>query len=121
MATTIEKETREILSSYVGSAAYCPGLPGRDDNAKKALLETLNFLQRYDPPKVELRDGCREQGCGYYLFLEKLQYIFLELARGRYAPACNEVDTYISEYPIEERRIHHGLVMLLEKVQTGEL
>lgn len=118
--TAIEKQIRATLDPFVGSASYRPGPLGRDEAAKKALLETLSILQKYDPPKAELRDGCSGQGYGYYLFLEKLQHIFFELARGRYAPACNEVDTYISEYPIEERRIHHGLVMLLEKVQSGE-
>lgn len=119
--TAIKKQIRATLGPFVGSASYRPGPSGREEAAKKALLETLNILQQYEPPKAEFRDGCHDHGCGHYLFLQKLQHIFLELARGRYAPACNEVDTYISEYPIEERRIHHGLVMLLEKVQSGEL
>lgn len=121
MVTSPQKEIEGILSPFVGSVSYRPGPPGRDEAAKQALLETLNILQQYEPPKAEFRDGCHDRGYGHYLFLQKLQHIFLELARGRYAPACNEVDTYISEYPIEERRIHHGLVMLLEKVQRGEL
>ena len=120
MVTTPEKQIEEILAPYVGSASYRPGPAGREEAAKKALLETLNILQQYNPPVSELQDGCHDHGYGHYLFLQKLQHIFFELSRGRYAPACNEVDTYISEYPIEERRIYYGLVMLLEKVQSGE-
>ena len=110
----LEKKIDEILSRI-----HCPypdpsGPPEEEKIAKESLLEILSLLKELKP---EFKDP--QGGLSYFEFLEKLQRIYFELAAHRYMKACDELGEFFAAYPINQRRIYNGLVMLLEKVDKG--
>lgn len=48
-------------------------------------------------------------------YLERLTHLYFALLNEDYAWACNDVNTYLETFPIQERRIKDALVSLLEK------
>lgn len=109
------EKLRAVLDPYNGASDRVERSPQEEQAAKDALLEVLRLLKNTQP-----RNEVPQNGLLYMAYLEKLQHIYVRLAAGRFVSACNQVDTYLCEYPIEQRRIYDGLVLLLEKIKKWE-
>lgn len=113
----LTKYLKNLLYPYAGVSSEEPQPEKEEAMARNALIEVLAILR--------LKPGTKPYyGPDHWVpnidYMSMLQHIYFELDNQRFASACNEVFTYLSYYPIEQRRIRDGLVLLLEKLEHGD-
>lgn len=110
-----EKIRHQLIDASAGRYPQQNQQEGK--NMLLKMLSWLRELKTFDP--VELNNGVSYWP--YMDYLDDLQYIYFYLMCGEYKYACGKVEQYLARHSIKQRRVYDALVILLEKVEKGEL